>query len=79
MSRYAINRTIFLEKDGLWFGVYNSYAIKYIVRLSNMRLARFVCIHFLKVDLQKNFLILLKEKNAFNPRKNSKSRQNIYF
>ena len=27
VSRYAINRIIFLEKDRLWFGIYNSYAI----------------------------------------------------
>ena len=40
ISRYAINRTIFLEKDRLSFMIYNSYAIKHtrIVRLSNKQL-----------------------------------------
>ena len=42
MSRYAINRTIFSEKDGLWFGIYNSNAIEHM-RLSDMQLTGFVC------------------------------------
>ena len=37
---------IFLEKDRLWFGIYNSYAIKRIMRLSDMQLTRFVCTTF---------------------------------
>ena len=46
ISRYAINRTIFLEKDRLSFMIYNSYAIKHtrIVRLSNKQLTWFICL-----------------------------------
>ena len=36
---------IFFEKNRLWFGIYNSYAIKRIMRLSDMQLTRFVCKH----------------------------------
>ena len=43
MSRYAINQTIFLEKDKVWFGIYTSYAIKHIVQLSDVQLTGFVC------------------------------------
>ena len=28
LIQYALNRTIFLEKDVLWFGIYNSYATR---------------------------------------------------
>ena len=42
MSRYAINPTIFVEKYKVWFGIYDSYAIKHIMRLSDMQLTGFV-------------------------------------
>ena len=37
----AINRTIFVERDMLWFEIYNSYAIKHIMQLTG-----FVCMVF---------------------------------
>ena len=42
-SVHAINQTIFLDKDRLWFAIYNSYAVKHIIQLSNMQFTGFGC------------------------------------
>ena len=56
ISRYAINRTIFVEKNSLWFGIYNFYAIKHIMPLSDMQLTGSICTYSDKEQIKKSTL-----------------------
>jgi len=42
-KQYAINQTIFFMCEWLWFGILESYAIKWFMRLSSIQLAQVVC------------------------------------